>query len=68
MCVQKILNVNLIYFNSLTSAIAEFPTSIFTKEYWTICLCSFYFPVYLARLVIALKSSKGEKSIIIYWN
>ena len=61
MCIQKILNVNLTYFNSLTSVIAEFPTSIFTKEYWTICLCSFYFPVHLARFSNCIEKFKRRK-------
>ena len=29
MCILKIVNVNLRYFNSLTSVIAEFPTNNF---------------------------------------
>ena len=66
MCIQKILNVNLIYFNSLTSVIAEFPTSIFTKEDWTICHCSFCSPVYLAIFSNCMEKFKRRKKSMYY--
>ena len=74
MCIQKILNVNLIYFNSLTSLIAKFPTNNFM---FVISLQKkigphvFVLPIpqfIWQDLAIAWKSSKGEKVCIIYWN
>ena len=63
MCIQKILNVNLLYLNPLTFVIAEFPTNIFTKE-----LGPYVFVLSIPQfiwqdLAIAWKSSKGKKSM-----
>ena len=66
MCIQKILNVNLIYFNSLTSVISGFLTSVFTKEDWTICLCSFYSPVYLARFSNCMEKFERRKKYVLF--
>ena len=69
MCIQKILNINLIYFNSLTSLISKFPTNNFM---FVISLQKkigphvFVLPIpqfIWQDLAIAWKSSKGKKSM-----
>ena len=71
--IRKILIVNLIFFNSLTSVNAEFQLATlplrylsFAKKDWT---ASLYFPVYLARFSNCMQRFQLEKMVCIkHWN
>ena len=71
-CIRKILNVNLIYFNSFISLIAEFPTSnfmfvisYFCKKKFNHMALFFLFPNFFVKILQFHAKVQEEKKVCI---